>query len=352
MVTDQTMSDFDQLQHQAKPVSELTHIIQTKKIPNALLFFGNENTGRKKAAFFFAKGCNCLKGTEPACNNCKSCRKIDADTHPDILCVNLLKDKKIISISQIREMGLAISSRPNEAKFRMVLILNADLMNIQAQNALLKMLEEPPKKTFFILIANKISLFLPTIISRCRKIRFRPLTNEFIEQYLTNEFKIDSQIAAIASKTADSDLKKAMMYLNLTLEDEAEDVDWIKKRKWLLKTLADLIKTNANSGIPKGLMLSQKLSLYPGLIDDVIAIMKTFFRDLMIFKFHPEKIVNLDFFDTIIDISQIVETKKMSTWVQYLYETEKRLASNCTLRLTLDRFFLKIITNKGKLIYD
>ncbi|MCK5695487.1 MAG: DNA polymerase III subunit, partial [Desulfobacula sp.] len=296
MVIDQTMSDFDQLQHQAKTVSELTHIIQTKKIPNALLFFGNENTGRKKAAFFFAKGCNCLKGTELACNHCKSCRKIDADTHPDILCIDLVKNKKIISISQIREMGLTISSKPNEARFRMVLILNADLMNIQAQNALLKMLEEPPEKTFFILIATRISLFLPTIISRCRKIRFRPLTNKFIEHYLINEFKIDRQIALIALKTADSDLKKAMMYLNLTLDDEAKDVDWIKKRKWLIKTLADIIKTDTNHTISKGLMLSQKLSLDPGLIDDAIAIMKTFFRDLMIFKLHPKKIVNLDFF--------------------------------------------------------
>ena len=352
MVIDQTMSDFDQLQHQAKTVSELTHIIQTKKIPNALLFFGNENTGRKKAAVFFAKGCNCLKRTGLACNNCKSCRKIDADTHPDILCIDLVKNKKIISISQIREMGLAISSKPNEARFRMVLILNADLMNIQAQNALLKMLEEPPEKTFFILIATKISLFLPTIISRCRKIRFRPLTNEFIGQYLINEFKTDRQIAAVASKTADSDLKKAMMYLNLAPDDEAKDVDWIKKRKWLLKTLADIIMTDTNHNISKGLMLSQKLSLDPDLVDDAIAIMKTFFRDLMIFKLHPKKIVNLDFFDTIIDISQMVETKKFGEWIKYLYETEKRLASNCTLRLTLDRFFLKIVTNKGKLIYD
>ncbi|MCK5696041.1 MAG: hypothetical protein KAH62_05520, partial [Desulfobacula sp.] len=64
------------------------------------------------------------------------------------------------------------------------------------------------------------------------------------------------------------------------------------------------------------------------------------------------KIVNLDFFNTIIDISQIVETKKFGEWIKYLYETERRLASNCTLRLTLDRFFLKIVTNKGKLIYD
>ena len=352
MGIDQTMSDFDQLQYQAKTVSELTIIIQAKKIPNALLFSGNENTGRKESAFLFAKACNCLKETGIACNTCKSCRKIDADSHPDILCVNLRKGKKIISISQIREMGLAISSKPNEAKFRMVLILNADLMNRQAQNALLKMLEEPPEKTFFILIANKTSYLLPTIISRCRNIRFKPLTDKLIEHCLINEFKVDKQMAVIASKTADSDLKKAMMYLNLNQNDEAKDVDWIKRRKWLLNALASIIKTDSNTCISKGLMLSQKLSFNPDLIDDTIAIMKTFFRDLMIFKLYPKKIVNLDFFDTFTDISQMVETKKKCDWTGYLYETEKRLASNCTLRLTLDKFFLKIVTNKRKLIYD
>ena len=149
-----TMSESDQLQYQARAFLELTHIIQTQKIPNSLLFYGNENTKRKKAAFFFAKGCNCLKKRDIPCNDCKSCRKIDGKTHPDILIIDLEKEKKIVSISQIRKMGLAIASKPNEARFRMVLILNADKMNPQAQNALLKMLEEPPGKTFFILIAH------------------------------------------------------------------------------------------------------------------------------------------------------------------------------------------------------
>lgn len=344
------MSDFDQEQYQATVFLELTHIIQTKKIPNALLFSGNENTGRKKAAFLFAKGCNCLAETQIACNNCKSCRKIDAASHPDILCIDLQEGKKIISISQIREMGLTISSRPNEARFRMVLILNADLMNIQAQNALLKLLEEPPEKTFFILIANKTSLLLPTIISRCRKIKFKPLNDKLIEQYLINNFNVDRAFAKISSKTADSDMKKAMMYSNL--DDEAKAVDWIKRRQWLLDTLAGIITTDTTACISKGLMLSQKISLDPGLVDDTIAIMKTFFRDLMIFKVHPKKIVNLDFFDTFADINRMARSNKFLEWTKDLYETEKRLTSNCSLRLTLDRFFLKIVSNKGNGIYD
>jgi len=350
MPIDQTMSDFDQMQYQAQVISELTTIIQTKKIPNALLFLGNDNTGKNQAAFFFAKGCNCSSNEQFACNICKSCRKINAQTHPDIICVTLLEGKKMISISQIREMGLTISSRPNEAKFRMVMISTADRMNSQAQNGLLKMLEEPPEKTFFILTATKISFLLPTIISRCRIIRFKPMTDKFIAQYLIDEFKIDRQMADIASKTADADLKKAMAYLNLNPDDETPD--WPGTRKWLLNTLAETIKTQDVDAIQKGLMLSQRLSENPLLLDDAIAIMKTFFRDLIIFQFHPEKIVNLDFFDIFNDIGQGIDTNKLDKWVKALYETEKRLTSNSTVRLTLDRFFLKIAIHKGKMIYD
>jgi len=345
MVIDQTMSDFDQTEYQAKTILELTYIIQTKKIPNALLFCGNENTGRKEAAFFFAKGCNCLSDSIPACNQCKSCRKIDAQSHPDILTISLVKGKKVISISQIRELGLAISSRPNEAEFRMALILNADLMNIQAQNALLKMLEEPPDKTFFILIASTTSPLLPTIISRCRKIRFKPLTDKFIGQYLTQHFKINKDLAHIAAKTANADLKKAKRYLNL--ENDDNDTDWVKRRDWLLNALAEMIKTDRGKSISKGLMLSQRLSMDPGLINDSMAIMKTFFRDLMIFKFHPQKIVNLDFFAVFTDIGKTIMPDNFSKWVGYLYDAEKKLSANSTLRLTLDSFFLKIVMNKG-----
>ncbi len=350
MVIDQTMSDFDQMQYQSKVLIELRYITQTKKIPNAFLFFGNENTGRKEAAFLFAKECNCLSLPAASNCNCRSCKKIDANSHPDILCVDLKKDKKIISISQIREMALAVSMRPNEAEFRMVLILNADFLNTQAQNALLKLLEEPPENTFFILIVTKMSQLLSTIISRCRKIRFKPLTNTLIERHLINNFKVDKNLAYIAARTSGSDLKKTKTYLNL--DENSKDINWIKRRKWLLDSFVGMIKAETGKSISKGLMLSQKLSLEPELINDTLAIMKTFLRDLMIFKHHPKKIVNLDFFDTFADINETIISNIFCEWIKDLYETEKRLKSNSTLRLTLDKFFLKIVTNKGKLIYE
>ena len=350
MGIDQTASDFDQMQHQSEAFLELTHIIQTKTIPNALLFYGHENTGRKEAALIFAKGCNCKTGTALFCNTCTSCRKINNNSHPDMIFIDPPTGKNIITISSIRELGSTLSSRPNEAKYRMVLISNADAMNVQAQNALLKMLEEPPENTFFILMAIKIDLLLPTIISRCRKIRFKPLSSKIIARRLISEFQTDPEIAHIVSETVDSAFRKILACLNLTSEKdscEKEGLNWVRRRKWLLETLIDMIK-NDKDAVTKGLMLSQKLCLEPDFISDASAIMKTFFRDLMIFHILPEKIVNLDFFDSFSHISQMVHKDCYFEWLKCLYKLEKKIEANCTLRLVLDSFFLTITGNRRK----
>lgn len=347
MGIDQPASDFDQMQYQSEAFLELTHIVQTKKIPNALLFYGLENTGRKEAAILFAKGCNCKIGTELFCHTCTSCRKIDNNSHPDMIFIEPPAGKNIITISRIREVGGILSSRPNEAKYRMVLISKADAMNTQAQNALLKMLEEPPENTFFILLAVKPDLLLATIISRCRKIRFKSMSNKAIAKRLISEFQTDPELAHIVSETVGSDFKKILVCLNLNNEKEScekEGFNWVKRRKWLLETLVDIIKTDKKD-LSKGFMLSQKLCLDPGFINDALAIIKTFFRDLMIFPIFPEKIVNLDFFDSFSHITQMVQKDHFFEWSKYLYESEKKIEANCTLRLILDSFFLKIAGN-------
>lgn len=349
MVFDQTMSDFDQKIIQDRAFKQILDIAQSQKIPNALLFLGDQGTQRKKAALLFTKLLNCLEEIPSNTCTCRSCRKIDANSHPDIIQIDLINTKKSITIDQIREISIAISGKPNEARYRLVLISEADLMNVQAQNALLKMLEEPPEKTFFILMAQKIYLLLPTIISRCRKIRFKPLSEKFIEEYLTNEHGISLDSARIAARTAGSELNTAMVLLNL--DTDSIKVDWIARRRWLLEMLAQLIKINTNN-LSSCFILAQRLSLDPDLINKTITVMITFFRDLTIYRFDPEKIVNLDFSDTFADISQTVAPSFFFQCLKELYNVEKKLSANSALRLTLEDFFLKLICSKGKLIYD
>ncbi len=341
MSIDQKRIDFDQKIAPSQTASELTTLIQAGRIPNALIFMGNNGMGKEQAAFDFAKACNCRAESSRPCNRCLSCKKIDARMHPDMIQISLKDKKKIISISQIREMTLKISVKPHEALFRMVLILEGDLMNLQAQNALLKVLEEPPENTFFILTVTQVSPLLPTIRSRCRQIRFKPIGWQTLQQHLLDHHGVDPRAAAIAAQTTGSDLKKAMRFLNLDPETgEGPGQDWVKRRSWIIHQLKDLV--SAPNQILKGLEFSQKLSLDPDLVLDTMAIIRTLLRDLCLFPYTPEKIVNLDFFDIIKDISSRYDDNTFLGWTKELHETEKRLASNSSIRLTLDQFFLKL----------
>ncbi|NWH03841.1 DNA polymerase III subunit delta' [Desulfobacter latus] len=323
-------------------LSELAYIVQTGRIPNALLFYGPRGTGKKQAALFFAQACNCRTNNGRPCNLCASCKKIAAGMHPDMIFIGPAENKKMITISQIRDMGSIIASRANEAAFRMVCILNADLMTPQAQNALLKMLEEPPEHTFFILAVAQTAPLLPTILSRCRRIDFQALADHEIKKMLCTQYGLDPETAHIISGTAGSDLDQALRLSGL---NKAGAPDWKMLRPWLIKEICRFPATPPHQKAFKGLDLSRRLSARPEYILDVMAVLRTVFRDFCILKYRSDKIVNLDFLSVFKDISMMHSYTRMLTWMTLFHETEKRLESNSGTRLTLDRFFLSLVVS-------
>ena len=332
--------------HNAKTKIELNLTVRAGRIPNALLFSGPADSGRKEAAFWFVKACNCMtpqSSDSPVCNQCRSCLKINADAHPDIIVLCPDTGKKIIPISRIRHIHSILSSKPNEARYRMVLIDDAHLMNTQAQNALLKMLEEPPSQTFFVLITEQASTLLPTIVSRCRSFDFKPLPADVALEKIVHHYPENPLLAQIALKTADFNYRKALVYLGI--EAEPTRADWTEKRKWVLSTLFDIISTGASNqalACWKGLSASSTISLEPDIIPDLLGIIKTFFRDLVVFQHAPKKIVNLDFSTQFKDISVLLSEKNRSVWMDTFFETENKLSLNASPRLTLDSFFIKL----------
>lgn len=259
-------------------------------------------------------------------------------------CLGLEENKKSISISQVRDMGRLIAARPNEASHRMVLIEDADRMNVQAQNALLKVLEEPPDNTFFVLTASRTAPLLPTILSRCRVFRFYPLSPCRIRDMLTARYDIPARTAHILSRTLEPDIDRALECAGIGTQG---NVNWQELRSWIINDTLELIKTPPHQAARKGLDISQKLSRSPERISDAMAVIRTVLRDLCILRYDENQIVNLDFFDAFKDISQIYVYPTFLEWLEDFYDTEKRLDSNSGHRLALDRFFLKLSLSKG-----
>lgn len=144
----------------------VNNFIAERRIPHAILIEGELGTGKHTLAKFLTNAIVCGEANPP-CGECNNCKKAISNSHPDITYIAPEEDKKNISVSQIRQARADAFIKPHEALRRVFVIDGADTLNEQSQNALLKVLEEPPKSVMFILITTSKASLLETIISRC-----------------------------------------------------------------------------------------------------------------------------------------------------------------------------------------
>lgn len=202
-------------------LSLLSRSIARDQLPPSLIFAGPSGVGKRRAAIGVAQALNCLKavgsgqwaaGSSPepkapslpfdACGECTACRRIARLTHPDVRVIERQQDRAEIVIGQIREVVDLSTYRPFEGRRRVVIIDNAEDMAAPAQSALLKSLEEPTASSVFILVTSHPDAFLPTILSRCPRLRFGPLDVAEIAEVLTRDHghpQAEARAAAVVS---------------------------------------------------------------------------------------------------------------------------------------------------------
>ena len=163
----------------------LQDALYRNKVSHSYLFLGQEGIGKKMIAKEFAKGILCLND-DKYCNNCKSCLEFDGNNNPDFYIVE--PEGNNIKIEQIRELQKKVQEKPIIATKKVYLIDNADLMTKEAQNALLKTLEEPPEFVTIILIGENDNAFLNTIKSRCMILHFNYISDTEIKKYLEKNY--------------------------------------------------------------------------------------------------------------------------------------------------------------------
>ena len=186
----------------------LKQLLSLGKLPHALLFSGMGGVGKVALAREFAKILNCLHPQAgDACDGCASCLKTRGGNHPDLVWIK--SDGATIKLDQIRSLKQRLSFRPFEGKWRIVVIENAQDLREEAGNALLKLLEEPPKQNLFLLTALEPQMLLPTIVSRCCHVRLQPLEDIWIERYLCDTQGLPSSEAQKIATMAEGSLDRA-----------------------------------------------------------------------------------------------------------------------------------------------
>jgi len=247
---------------QEKAIGMLTGILERQRLANSYIFSGEPGIGKKLTALNFAKAINCLKSeatsglrtsdyelsTRPdACDMCEACLKIESGSHPDLLLIS--PEDRQIKIDEIRLIDEALSFRPFEGRKKIVIIDDADTMNIAAANAFLKTLEEPPEDSVIILISSRSDRLPATIRSRCSRVNFATLSLESCRQVLQGKVP-DKDSEALARLSMGkpglalaSDLKEEISWFSGLLQGmlNAEKDSWASREemdKWFEYVLA------------------------------------------------------------------------------------------------------------------
>jgi len=346
------VSGFESIIDQKRPLQLLTTLLKKGTIPHALLFTGIAGAGKHSAAIAFAMACNCRgKGaasqkqrvgdagnhsigpavSDPCCV-CRSCRKILSSNHPDIL--HIQPTGSIIKIAQIRSLCHTLTMKPFEARLRVVVISQAQAMNPEAANALLKVLEEPPGSTILILTAEQTSDLLPTIVSRCQQIRFNPISRKSIASYLTQNQKMPAEQASIIAGMACGSLSRAR---------SMSKTGWIDHRNWLLSA-SGLDNPGALPARPINVLLAfaESLSKQKDTLPDALEIIKSWLRDLVVCKYNDRKIINTDMTATLQKISEKLSPESLLLKIKAIQKAQRTIESNANPRLSMELLMLQL----------
>ncbi len=200
---------FSQIIGQEKAIQFLKRAMAQEKLPHAYLFVGIHGVGKTSTAVALAQAINCTESKNgEGCGKCISCRQFPGGNFPDLRIVE--PDGQFIRIEQIREIDRGMSFKPLSGRYRVVIVRRAEMMTPEAANAFLKTLEEPPPGNILILNVTEPRDLLPTVVSRCQKVGFRPIPASLVAQGLTEKMSLDHEKALLLARIAEGSLGRAL----------------------------------------------------------------------------------------------------------------------------------------------
>ncbi len=193
-------------------------------LSHAYIFTGQDGIGKTLFAKEFIKALFCKNEENDSCNSCLNCIRIEKNSHPDVFWTEIEEKAKFIKIENIRNLQRSVRLSPLESDYKIFIIKEADRMNEEASNCLLKTLEEPSPNTIIILITNSIATIKETIRSRCQIIRFHPIPTHIIENQLAGKSDADTNKIGWASRFCNGSLGNALDLLDDNYYDINNDI--------------------------------------------------------------------------------------------------------------------------------
>ena len=329
------MARFTDIVGQEQLKEHLQNAIATNKVSHAYIINGERNAGKEFIARVFAMTLQCEKGETEPCGECHSCKQALGNNQPDIIYISHEKPNTI-GVEDIRvQINGDIAIKPYSSPRKIYIINEGEKMTPQAQNALLKTLEEPPEYAVILILTTNVEAMLPTVRSRCVVLNMKPVSDRLVKKYLMEQLAVPDYKANISVAFARGNIGKAKM---LASSEEFEKVK--DEAITLVKNINDM----EISEIVKAI---KKISEYKFDVNDYLDILMAWYRDVLLFK--ATKDVNSLVFKE--DIQQIMRMSDRSTYegieqiVNALQSAKKRLEANVNFDLTMELLFLAIKEN-------
>lgn len=326
------MNQFKDIVGHEQIKSHLMKAVDDNKPFHAYIFQGEVGTGKKLMARTFATALQCTGGGNRPCGECKSCKQMTTGNQPDIITVT--HEKSIISVDDIRKQLVnTVDVKPYASKYKIYIVPEAEKMNQEAQNAMLKTVEEPPEYAIIILLTSNINSLLETIRSRCMSIEFCPLTNVTVEKYLLEHMKVPDYLAQTAAVFAQGNLGKAIRYV--------QSDDFMEKKDKILY----LMKNKENMSMYEMLSLLKEVGNDRYEARDYIDLMVLWYRDVLLYK--ATKDVNgLLFRDQYTHISRDASQNsyvKIEKVLQAFEKAKMRLKANVNFDVAIELMLLTMM---------
>lgn len=266
------MSSFKDVVGHKDIIQYMKNAVEQNKLSHAYILNGQRGSGKKLLARLFAMTLQCETGKSDPCGECRSCKQTKSGNQPDIITLTHEKPTSI-SVDEIREqLNGDIMIKPYSSPYKIYIIPEADLMTVQAQNALLKTLEEPPEYAVIFLLTENADSLLATIRSRCVMLKLRNIKDKLVKKYLMEELQIPDYQADICAAFAQGNIGRAVMLA------KSEHFNEIKEDALqLLKYIDDMELHEIVSAI-------KQINKYKLEVTDYLDFITIWYRDILIYK--------------------------------------------------------------------
>lgn len=330
------MEGFETIIGHNDVVEYLQNAMKLDKVSHAYIFNGEKGAGKKTLARVFAKALQCEGDGVKPCGKCHSCRQAESGNHPDIIEVTHDKPNSI-SVDDIREQVVNdVSVRPYSSEHKVYIIPESEKMTVQAQNALLKTIEEPPEYVVIILLTSNSASFLPTILSRCVLLNMKPVSEEQVRKYLMENVKIPDYEADICVAFAQGNIGKAISLAS------SERFSEIKAAAIHLVThVKDMDIAEISTAV-------KSVAEFKVDIRDYLDILAVWYRDVLYFKATKDAngIIFKENMRAIKEQTRKCSYEGLQLILEGIQKAKARLTANVNFDLTMELLFLLIKENQ------